>query len=357
MTRLGRWATTTKAMRYRLRGLSGEGTAYKVRPVDPPMLRPLGFRAFDGEPQQLWALTTAGYAVAGAELGRPLRVPRMDIGAAFAEHFVLLTDLFVELVRPYLLSGVGLGELPFLWDVMEQLELPWRDGGPSGPERMRVVRPDAVLEIPTGCRRYFVECETGSQTLLPRSPEKHQATLRKLERYDDYVCGLADVQAGLSHYQVSHPDGWPCEVLFLVPSEARRASTASVLATFRSGRNGKCVLAQALTLPEAAACLRKLLPPPPARSHGFRADTRPALSPFYGELDHRAVKEFVLEMNAALNQANAALRRRHLPPVREPPSSAGMLAFLKRAHAEMQRLRGGRGDDGRRASGSLDNES
>jgi len=80
-------------MQYRLRGLSGEGTTYKVRPFNPPMVRPLAFRAFDGEPQQLWALTTAGYAVAGGELRRPLRVPRVDVGAAFAEHFVSLTHL------------------------------------------------------------------------------------------------------------------------------------------------------------------------------------------------------------------------------------------------------------------------
>jgi hypothetical protein len=340
MLRVGRWATTAKAMQYRLRGLSGDGTAYKVRPIDPSMLRPIGFRAFDGEPQQLWALTTAGYAVAGADLGRPLRVPRLDVGAAFAEHFVLLTDLFVELVRPYLLADVAVAAVPFLWDVTEQVELPWREGGPSGRERMRVVRPDAVLEIPSAHRRYFVECETGSHTLLPRSPEKHQATLRKLERYDDYVCGLADRRAGLSHYQVRYPDGWPCEVLFLVPSKARQESTASLLATFRSARGSKSALARALVLPETVAYLRRLLPTSQAAGapHGTTADV--AFVPFYGEPEHRAVKTFVLEMSAALNQANMALRRRHLPQLSEPPSSAGMRAFLKRAREEMQRRRG-----------------
>ena len=132
IVRLGRWATTVKAMQYRLRGLSGEGTTYKVRPFNPPMLRQQAFRAFDGEPQQLWALTTAGYSVAGAELGRALRVPRTDVGAGFAEHFVLLTDLFVDLIRPYLQAGLALCDLPFHWDVMEQVELPWREGGVSG---------------------------------------------------------------------------------------------------------------------------------------------------------------------------------------------------------------------------------
>src|SRR4029453_19644756 len=110
------------------------------------MLRQLGFRAFDGEPQQLWPLTTPGYAGAGAELGRPLRVPRTDVGAAFAEHFVLLTDLFVDLVRPYVHAGIALRGLPFLWDVVEQVELPWREGGVWGKEGPHAVRQDGVVE-------------------------------------------------------------------------------------------------------------------------------------------------------------------------------------------------------------------
>ena len=264
------------------------------------------------------------------------------MGAAFAEHFVLLTDLFVDLVRPYLQAGLALGRLPFRWDVMEQVELPWREGGVSGEKRTRVVRPDAVVEMPAARRRFFIECETGSHTLVPRSPEKHQATLRKLERYDDYVCGLADVPAGLSHYQVAHPDGWPCELLFVVPTGSRQQSTASVVGTFRASRNARCVSALALALPEAAAYLRKFLPPPAAEtssSTGSLVAGRPAPSRFYDEVDHRAVKTFVLEMSAALGQANAALRQRHLPLVSAPPSSAGMVAFLKRAQSEMQRRR------------------
>ncbi|HTS79436.1 MAG TPA: replication-relaxation family protein [Myxococcaceae bacterium] len=341
LVRLGRWAATVKAMQYRLRGLSGEGTTYKVRPFNPPMLRQLVFRAFDGELQQLWTLTTAGYAVAGAELGRPLRVPRTDVGAAFAEHFVLLTDLFVDLVRPYLQAGIALGGLPFRWDVVEQVELPWREGGVSGEKRTRVVRPDAVVEMPAAHRRFFIECETGSHTLVPRSPEKHQATLRKLERYDDYVCGLADASAGLSHYHLAHPEGWPCELLFVVPTGSRQQSTASVVGAFRASRNARCVAAQALALPEATAYLRQFLRPPAAEtsSTGSRVASRPASSRFYGEVDHRAVKTFVLEMSAALQEANAALRRCQLPLVSEPPSGVGMVAFLRRAQAEMLRRR------------------
>jgi hypothetical protein len=122
----------------------------------------------------------------------------------------------------------------------------------------------------------------------------------------------------------------------------RQQSTASVVGTFRASRNAKCVSALALALPEAAAYLRRFLPPPAAErssSTGTRVAARTGSLRFYDEVDHRAVKAFVLEMSAALDRANAALRRRHLPPVSEPPSSTGMVAFLKRAQAEMQRRR------------------
>ena len=89
----------------------------------------------------------------------------------------------------------------------------------------------------------------------------------------------------------------------------------------------------------------------------MRYRLRPASPPFYGELEHRAVKAFVLEMSAALNQANAALRQSHLSPVPQPPSSAGMAAFLRRAQVEMQRRREprdvfARAGDGRLTVGS-----
>jgi hypothetical protein len=92
---------TKKAAEYTLRSLSGEATHSKVRAIEPALTRALPFRAFDGSRMRLWALTPAGYAVAGDELGRLLKVPRVDVGAAFAEHSALLTDLFVQLVRPF----------------------------------------------------------------------------------------------------------------------------------------------------------------------------------------------------------------------------------------------------------------
>src|SRR3974377_2483528 len=94
---LGVGARTEKATGYRLRGLAGEETRSKVRASRPALLRCFPFRSFDGERLHLWALPPAVYRVAGDELGLTLQVPRTDIGAQFAEHFVLLTDLLVQL--------------------------------------------------------------------------------------------------------------------------------------------------------------------------------------------------------------------------------------------------------------------
>jgi hypothetical protein len=90
---------------------------------------------------RLWALTPAGYAVAGNELGRLLKVPRVDVGAAFAEHSAFLTDLFVQLLSPFVRNRTRPRDLPFRWDVVDDVELPWKESAAAGGVRSRVLRP------------------------------------------------------------------------------------------------------------------------------------------------------------------------------------------------------------------------
>ncbi len=77
---------TAKTMCKRLRSLAGEGP----RKFNRPYLRRLAYRTHDGRYVDLWALTTAGYALAQTVLAAPLKVPRQDVGAAFREHLVTL---------------------------------------------------------------------------------------------------------------------------------------------------------------------------------------------------------------------------------------------------------------------------
>jgi hypothetical protein len=338
---LGPDGSSEKATGQRLRKLSGEAKG-KGSAFHPPLLRAIRYRAFSGEPLRLWGLTSAGCAVAAGELARVLKAVRTDVGAVFAEHFVFLTELFVQLARPLLQAGLLPRELPFRWNVAEDIELPWRDWDGGGAARARVIRPDAVLEVPSSQRRFFVECEMGTNTLTPVGPDKPQSTVRKLERYDSYVSGFADVTAKVSHYQRKYPDGWPCEVLFLVRSDSRRDATNEALKACLQKLAGTRLVARAFTLEEAAArcCIpsepevARATPPAPSLAH---AESSPR---FYGEREHAAVKDFVLDMTAALAEANAVLRGHGLVPIPGPASKAPMLEFLRKAQAEMQRLRG-----------------
>jgi hypothetical protein len=336
-------ARTERGAAQRLRRLSGDGPP-KGWPFSPALLRGVPYRAFDGEPLRVWGLTQAGFAVAAGELGRVLKAFRTDVGAVFAEHFVCLTELFVHLARPYLAAGVLPRALPFRWNVAEDVELPWRDRDETGCEKARVIRPDAVLEVPSSERRLFIECEMGTNPLTPLGPDKPQSTVRKLERYDAYVSGFADVPARLSHYRRKYPDGWPCEVVFLVRSESRRRATSAALTACLENLAGTRLCARAFTLEEAVAHCASLLPRPRAPdgplAHPPRAPEPESAPPFYGEREHGAVKDFVLDMTAALAAANAQLRRHGLEPIPGPASKAPMLDFLRKAQAEMQRRRG-----------------
>ena len=334
---------TEKGAAQRLRRLSGDAPS-KGWPFSPALVRAVPYRAFDGEPLRLWGLTPAGYAVAAGELARVLKAFRADVGAVFAEHFVFLTELFVRLARPYLAAGGLPRALPFRWNVAEDVELPWRDRDETGCEKARVIRPDAVLELPSSERRLFIECEMGTNPLTPLGPDKPQSTVRKVERYDAYVSGFADVAARLSHYRRKYPDGWACEVLFLVRSESRRRATSAALTTCLDNLAGTRLSARAFTLEEAIAHCASLLPRPrPASGPPAPSARTPdvELAPsFYGEPEHGAVKDFVLDMTAALAEANAQLRRHGLEAIPGPASKAPMLDFLRKAQAEMQRRRG-----------------
>ncbi len=337
---LGVAGRTEKGVARRLRGLAGDGRA-SVRARPAPLLRAVPYRTYAGEAARLWGLLSAGAAVASAELGREVKPLRADVGAVFAEHFIVLTDLFVQLARPYLAAGIAPAALPFHWNVAEDVELPWCEPDEVGCARARVIRPDAVLQAPASRRRFFIECEMGTHTLTPLSPDKPQATVRKLERYDAYVSGLADVPSRLSHYRRKYPDGWPCELLFLVRSNSRQRATEAAVQACLAGLAGTRLTAHAFTLEQAVAHCAAHFPPAPALGTPTPRGPEAASPPggFYGEAEHGAVKDFVLEMTAALAEANAALRRHGLGGVPGPASKARMLDFLRKAHAEMQRRR------------------
>ena len=179
-----------------------------------------------------------------------------------------------------------------------------------------------------------VSPSTSPHTLVPLSRDKHQATLRKAERYETYLAGLADVPNRVTHYARKYPDGCAAEVLFLVPTEGRRASTEAALARAAASAASR-VTFRVCTREKALAYVQGLLPAAP-EVHALpqRFDV-----PLFGYEEQRTVNTFVVESAAALGQANAALRRHGAPEIDGPPSTARMLAFLKRAQLNLQRGR------------------
>jgi hypothetical protein len=165
--------------------------------------------------------------------------------------------------------------------------------------------------------------------------------VRKLERYDAYVSGFADVRAQVSHYQRKYPDGWPCEVVFLTRTPERQCTTRAAVEAFLASRAGTRLRARAFTLEQAVAHVGGARAMAGVASEGLSGTQAPGAACFYGEPEHRAVKDFVLEVTGALREANARLCRHGLPGLAVQPSRARMLDFLRKAHAEMERQRQG----------------
>jgi hypothetical protein len=89
-----------------------------------------------------------------------------------------------------------------------------------------------------------------------RDAKKSTSTMAKLDRYGTFFRAPAgNVLAGEreTFYTRAFKDGWPAEVFFVTPSEARRDSITRVIAERESSDKYKFP-ARALTLAEALRC-------------------------------------------------------------------------------------------------------
>src|SRR5262249_41779605 len=149
----------------------------------------------------------------------------------------------------------------FRWTLGEYLDLPFEDyvRGQQLTLEKRRLQPDAVLEIPSSRRRFFIEYETGSA--IVRDAKKSTSTMAKLDRYGTFFRAPAgNVFAGEreTFYERAFKDGWPAEVLFVTPSEARRHSIARVIAAREHSDKYKFA-ARALTVAESRPVLCRAL--------------------------------------------------------------------------------------------------
>jgi hypothetical protein len=303
----GRDVSVARKRLLQLAGIGRGRTSGDRRPIrgvlDPPYLRRLWYRRATGERVEMWALSRYGEALAAELAGRPPRKYAGDVGEPLREHWAALTDLFVQLVVPLLARGISPHALPLRWDAQDGTELPWREyDATAGKVRERLMVPDAVLELPAARRRYLVECEMGSHSIVAASDEKAGATIRKAERYDEFFAGFADESARLTFYERAFGDRWPAEVVFLVRTGSRRTSVNAALERWRAERGNPIVRAHALTLEEAAREIGLVLGTAPTCSHEPPSVSAPPLRSAEVDVLRRFYQQVLLELRASGRQ-------------------------------------------------------
>jgi hypothetical protein len=187
-----------------------------------PLLRSVSYRGPSGAPLKAWALTEGGYVLA-KRLVSYAPTPQRDVGAAFLEHTLLLNDVLVELLARGRAAGCAFTELPFRWfaESGQYASFEFYDRQALRSQKARI-RPDATLEIGSPARRIFLECETGTHTIVSTDPTNTGATNAKIQRYTQFIAGTVGQHDPRTPYAVLCPDRLSPVLLFVVHSPRRR---------------------------------------------------------------------------------------------------------------------------------------
>lgn len=273
LVRPGRDESVGRRRLYSLAGLAPRARPEHQPPAvfRPPLLRRLRHRKASGERVDMWALDRRGEALACEVLGREVRTEREDVTEPLREHWAATTDLLVGIAAPLLANGHRVQALPLRWESGHSNPLPWSEYDmEKGKSRARLIVPDATLVMPERKLRVFVECEMGTHSVVATSDEKAGATVRKMQRYEEFLGGYADPVGRRTHYAAAFPDGWRAEVLYLVRTTSRRNTVNAALKRWRAERSSTAAVARVLTLDEAIAtyaaptCEREVRNPRPA---------------------------------------------------------------------------------------------
>jgi len=298
------------------------------------------FRTYDGNRVAVWAPTPHAMPAAVRRAGGELpELPKHEVGAQFLEHLVQLNELLVVLW--WTSSRCPKAVHPALrWIPSDRVRLPWGEYEMrEGRVQQRVIQPDAVLELPGQRRRYFLECEMGTQPLSPGPGNAQGATLSKAERYHAFLTTFSGAGFRDTYYSVQYPDGFSPEVLFLVLTPGRASSVNAVLSTWGEKAMGpRRSSMRALTFEAAATELRKLagLPALPPRGPD-KAPRTPAVVRAAATLTPAEVvllRQCLWEWVVSLKRARAVFRelqRADLPPY--PKSYDAVRDLLERMSA------------------------
>jgi len=314
-------------MRRRFLRLAGEGS----RGFRPAYLRRLFYRTYEGHHLDMWTLTNTGYAVAEIVLGTGIKIPRHDVGAAFREHTIVLNELFVALMMP---TGAGYARAKqddFRWVASDTVRLPWRQNlGPGSRTPDRLVLPDAVLEIPSPRRRFFLECEMGTHPILSGKHPKPGSTIAKVQSYEGFLRSYVDASATQTFYARSYPDRYIPEVLFLVRTSHRAEAINEAIRQWRERLGTQTCPARALTIDAARDELLRMLGGRSNREQRHAAaEQRRGLS-----LEEIAtVRRFYNGTVLAFKEMRAKARAQREAPPSYPPMVEEMQALVERLSA------------------------
>ncbi len=290
-------------------------------------VRRLPFRTKDGGMALAWTLKPLGYLAAhNVFSGTPEQPTHDPPGAEFLEHDMLLNELYVALALAAKRKKLPFDRWPFRWLPSDSARLPWTeyDRQASLPAS-RLICPDATIELLQVKRRMFVELETGTHTLgfnREGAPGRN-ATKTKIERYTRFVVTPTSSLTSETFYTQTFPDAWPAELLFVVPTAARRDAIAEyVISSWRPLNASPRFTIRALTLEEAPLMLCRaaqlsaeaaaLTPRPAAANIALTAAEVHAFYDFY----NRAVAAIAAVRQFAKNNPHVA----SLPVPEYPPN-------------------------------------
>jgi hypothetical protein len=221
-------------------------------------VRRLPFRTKDGGMALAWTLKPLGYMAAHNYFRGTPEPPTHDPpGADFLEHDMVLNELYVALATAAKHKRFSFDRWPFRWLPSDSARLPWTElDSDVNTTATRLICPDATLEFLHLHRRIFIELETGTHTLgfNRDGPAGRNATKTKIERYARFVVAPGPGRDGVTFYRQAFQDGWPAELLFVVPSVARREAINEFVSHERTSRQGTFDV-RALTLEEAPKTL------------------------------------------------------------------------------------------------------
>ncbi len=208
-----------------------------VPPARGPFVAALKYRTYYGTPLAVWRLAEMGYEAASRVLGRDVKIPSDDVGYQLLEHAIALSDLYVALATAARGGDGKTDAAPvhqsFRWTTSESSRLPWKQYDRKlGAVQNKRIEPDAILESAPVRRRWFIECEMGGHS-LSNADEKSGSTLSKLRRYSEFYRSYADGSTRTTFYQQAFPDGFPGELVFTVPTAARRDSVRRTIEEWR----------------------------------------------------------------------------------------------------------------------------